>query len=229
MKIRTKIDEHKNLIYTIRRLIHYEPFGQKFEDLYKKLMQILISNIPGNKDDLVLLYSKDIDKNNEITSQLLKKATEKERAFFNMGRVSGLCDLIGSLGEYEQSIRKFLKPYIDLDIDDVVYIKNNNILYKTLVTKKDKDKIQVKYGNRWFTQDDYLEVVFPYEEEENLCKAGILNYYSDCNKCKGFKQGKCVYGYSVSTYNGFSYRFDNTKYKVLKGKPNELCCKNIKD
>lgn len=76
--------------------------------------------------------------------------------------------MIKSLGDYNKSLEKFLKPYLNLKVDYAAYIINANILYKTTVVKKIDKKIQVKYGNRWFTQDDYLDYIFPCEEKENL-------------------------------------------------------------
>ena len=227
MKIRTKIDKHKSLIYMIIRLIHYEPFGEKFEDTYNKFLQVLLSNIPENRNDLLLLFSNDIDKYNDEMSVHLNSATEKERAFYNAGRFRGLCDLIKRLGDYNEYLKMYLKPFLELNVGDIVYIKNGDITYKTTVVKRSNNKIQVKYGNRWYTQDDYLERIFPSYEEDNLRKCNMLDNYSNCDKCAGFKQGKCAYGYSVSTYYGFTYRFDNTKYRVLKGRPKEPCCKNV--
>jgi len=227
MKIRINIDKYEGLIYEVYNKIAEEPFDS-FEKPYKKLLQVILSNVSENKDDLLLLFSKDIDKCNNKMFTFLDSATEREKAFYNAGRFRCLCDLIKGLGDYDKSLEKFLKPYIELEIDDIVYIKNNDILYKTIVSKKSKNKIQVKYGNRWFSQNDYLEYIFPCEEKDNLCKIGLLKYEYDCDNCKGFRQGKCAYGYSINTYKGISYRFDNTKYEVIKGKPKEYCCKKIK-
>lgn len=228
MVIKTKIDDYKNLINELNRIIHFEPFSDKFDNSYNNLIEILLQNISENREDLLVTYSKDIDRFNDEISNPLSGATDKERAFYNAGMFRGLCDLIKSLGDYDKSLEKFIKPYLDLEVSDVVYIMNNNILYKTTVVKKIKKKIQVKYGNRWFTQDDYLEYIFPYKEKENLYKNGKLNNHNNCDKCAGFRQGKCAYGYSVGTYKGVSYRFDNTKYQVVKGRPKEACSKNIK-
>lgn len=118
----------------------------------------------------------------------LKSATEKEKAFFNAGKVIGLLDLIKSFGDYNQCLEKFLQAYYSLRVGDIVYILNNGVLYKTTVIKKEKKKIQVKYGNRWFTQKDYLEYIFPYDEKENLYKNGKLSNYRNCDKCAGFRQ-----------------------------------------
>lgn len=228
MKIKTKIDEYKDLFNRIEWSISNEPTETKFTDFYSKFLQVLLSNISENKEDLLLLYSEDIDKYNNKMSVHLSHASKREKAYYNAGRFCGLCDLIKSLGDYDKILEKILKPYLDLEIGDIVYILINDILYKTTVIKKNKKKIQVKYGNRWFTQDDYLEYIFPNEEKENLYKNRKLNNYGNCDKCAGFRQGKCAYGYSVRTYYGFTYRFDNTKYKVLKGSPREICCKNVK-
>lgn len=228
MNIRTNIDEYKSLIYEVHNKIDQEPLSN-FEKPYNKLIQVLLSNIPENKDDLLLLFSKGIDECNEKMSVPLSSATEREKAFYNAGRFRGICDLIAGLGEYDKSLEKFLKPYIELEIGDIVYIKNNNILYKTTVAKKSKDKIQVKYGNKWFSSDDYLDYIFPYDEKENLCENDLLRECNNCERCAGFKQGKCAYGYSLSTYYGFTYRFDNTKYKVIKGRPKEPCSKTVKN
>lgn len=225
MKIRTKIDEHKNLTEAIMRLIG-KPVGEKFEELYNKLVQVILSNL-DNKDELLLLYSENINVHNDRMSSYLKLASEKEKAYFNMGRFSALCNLIKNLDDYDKALQNYLQPFLNLSIGDVVYVKNNGILHKTIVINKKNNEIQTKYGKRWFTQNDYLDYIFPSQEEIDLYKNGLNEYY-DCDKCKGFRQGKCAYGYSVDTYHGFLYK-NNTKYKVLKGTPKELCCKNTKD
>lgn len=227
MKFRTKIDKYKNLIYEVNSKASEEPLDN-FEKPYNKLVQVLLSNVSENKDDLLLLFSKEIGECNEKMSIFLNYATEKEKAFYNAGRFRGLCDLIMGLGDYNESLKKFLKPYSELEIGDIVYIRMGDILYKTTVIKKNNNKTQVKYKNRWFSQDDYLDYIFPYDKKENCCKDGLLRYCSDCDNCNGFRQGKCAYGYSLDTYYDFKCRFDNTKYRVLKGKPKEFCCKTVK-
>lgn len=209
-------------------IISFDPVRGNFEKSYNELMQVLISNIE-NKDELLLLYSDSINRCNNSISNYLKLATVREKAYFNIGRFSALCNLIKNLEDYDKVLQNYLQPYLNLNIDDIVYIKYNNIIYKTTIIKKEGNKIQTKYGKRWFTQDDYLDYIFPYQEKNNLHKSGKLKDCYDCDKCKGFRQGKCAYGYKVSTYYGFTYRFDGTRFKVLKGTPRELCCKNMKD
>lgn len=228
MEIKTKVDKYKYLFYIIKRLIHHDPFGEKFEDSYREFLRILIANILENKKDLVIAFHENICKYNDEMSHFLKSATNKERAFFNAGRFKGLCDCINELESYEECLKKFLEPYMNLKVGDIVYIRNGDIIYKTTIVKKVKEKIQVKYANKWFTQDDYLENIFPCNEKKNLYERGALVSCSNCDGCAGFRQKKCSYGYSLSTHYGFTYRFDNTKYKVLKGRPEELCCKNVK-
>ena len=227
MKIKTSVDKHEDLIYALFRLIKYNPLGNEFEDSYKMLRQVLLSNISENKEDLVVSYLRGIELLNNEMQIPLNSASEREKAFFNAGKIVGICDLIKDLGNYDKCLEKFSRPYLELKVGDIVYIKNNGTIYKTVVTKIDKKKIQVKYGNRWFSLGDYLECIFPYEEKDNLYKNDMLTYNHNCDKCNGFRQGKCAYGYSVSTYPDYSYRFDNTKYKIIKGRPQEYCCKKV--
>lgn len=228
MKIRTKLDNYRDLFHNLTGRIRFEPFGEKFEKSYKKFLEFLVDNIADNKDDLVLLLSESVKYYIKDMAEPLANATEKELAYYNAGRVQALCEIIQSLGDYNELLQKFTQPYLDLEVGDTVYIKIGDIIYKTTIIKKDGDKLQVQYGRRWFSKADYLDYIFPVEEKEYLHQKEELRYHSKCDKCLGFRQGKCAYGYSLSTYKDFTYRFDNTRYKVTKGRPNEMCSKTTK-
>lgn len=222
MKIKTKIDEYSDLLITIAGSVRYQ---RGCENSYKEMIQVLLSNIQENKDELILLYKKEADEYIDEVSSFLASVNEREKTIFNLGMVYGLCDFIKNMGRYEESLERYLKPYMDLEVGDVVYMMILKGFFKTEIIKKDKKKIQVKYKNLWFTQDDYLNYIFPYSEKENLIKSHILQSHKNCDKCNGFKQGKCIYGYSVSTTYGSSYGLNDRKYKGLKGKPKEYCYK----
>lgn len=56
MKIKTAVDEYKYLVSDLIRLVKYEPFSEKFEDSYKELGKVLLTNIPEKKEDLLILF-----------------------------------------------------------------------------------------------------------------------------------------------------------------------------
>ena len=81
--------------------------------------------------------------------------------------------------------------------------------HHTDIENKIKDKIQVEYNRKWFYKEDYLDCIFPYNEQKNLLDCGELKKCETCDECLAFKQGKCTYGYSVKTHKDYKYTFNN--------------------
>lgn len=227
--VKTSIDNKKGLINDVKRSVRSSVEKYKYDVLYKQLIDTIMINIQQNKEkELLLCFHPEIKDVDNTVIDILENASEKDKAYFRIGTLYGLCNFIESLGNYEEYLNEYLKPYYELNIEDTVYVKIGGIIHKTHVKNKIKDKIQVEYNRRWFCKEDYLDCIFPYDEQKNLLICGELKDCERCDDCFGFKQGKCAYGYSVKTYKDYKYTFNNTKIKITKGYAQEPCSKRIK-
>lgn len=154
----------------------------------------------------------------------LNGATLRQTAYYNAGRLYGMTEAVKHLGMYEDCFDSFIAPYLGLKKGDTVYLMVNSAIHRTTVTARKGTDIQTAYGHHWYTKYDYLTELFTEDELPEMRRKGWLDYAGDCYGCKGFRQGKCAYGYDTRPYQGYTWR-NNQKIVTTKGIPRGLCCR----